>query len=445
MSDDPDSKVPDASGAGSRDDDDGTRDETGNGGAPRSKADADGGAGPAVDADRPTGARGAEDEGEARDLPAAAGGPKADAAATSGPGGTPGPGETADGAAPAAARETPAGPGASRGIAAFFALVLSMLAVAATGVLWWQYRAFYVALNTEDAALSRGIEDARANLRRLGDDVGSTAQDLEADRTRLAAVGAELDQLRPRLNELDQRIDAVQGGSFDSRALWLRAEAEYYLAAANTELEIGGRWANAIAALELADDLLRELANPALGPVRAAIADELAALRATRLPDVDGITYSLSSLADRVADLPMRADNPENFTPDSDDRDDVEPGFGRLWRSLKGALLGIVRVERRESPIGVVLTEAERRVARRELELELTLARVAVFRGEPATYETSLEAAETLLERDFDRGAPEVASALARLGELGRIDVAPERPDISRSLNLLRAAPRDDR
>jgi len=336
-------------------------------------------------------------------------------------------------------------PAVAGGRLAFFALALAVLAVLGTSMLWWQYRAFYVELSDDDTALTRSLEDTRASLRRLDDALQAAVRDLATSEAQTAALGTRVDALDPRFAQLDQRIDALQGGTDDARQLWLRAEAEYYLAAATTELEIGGRWQNAIAALELADALLRELGNPALNAVRAEIAAELAALRAVRLPDVEGLTYALASLAERVDDLPMRADSPENFSPAADDLESMEPGLARLWRGVREALVGIVRIERRSDPVEVVLTEEERRVVRRQLELELELARVALARGRPQAFVTSLDAAAALLERDFDRGAPAVASALSTVADARRANVAPARPDISRSLNLLRAAPQDDR
>lgn len=329
-------------------------------------------------------------------------------------------------------------------LAASFSLPVAVIAAGVAGFLWWQYRAFYVDLSESDIALNRDLEQLRASSRREADSIESIVDLVEENRGATATLGDELDDLQPTLVQLAQRIDALQGGSFDSRALWLRAEAEFYLATANTELDVAGHWENAITALVLADDLLRELANPALNSVRGAIADELTALRAVRLPDTQGLAYTLASLAGRVDGLPMRADNPENFRAAPADLDEVEPGLGRLVRGLREALLGIVRVERRDAPVGVVLTNTERRIVRRQLELELGLARAALAGAQDQAFRVSLEAAEELLRREFDRGASEVASALDTLEAMRRLDIAPQRPDISRSLNLLRAAPRDN-
>ncbi len=76
--------------------------------------------------------------------------------------------------------------------------------------------------------------------------------------------------------------------------------------------------------------------------------------------------------------------------------------------------------------------------------LELELARLALTRGHGESFKAALAAASDLLRRDFAGDAPAVTSASRLLSEMSRIEIAPPRPDISRSLNLLRAAPRGD-
>jgi uncharacterized protein HemX len=61
------------------------------------------------------------------------------------------------------------------------------------------------------------------------------------------------------------------------------------------------------------------------------------------------------------------------------------------------------------------------------------------LRADAQAFTSGLEMAITLLRRDFDSASAEVEGALALLGELRGFDVDPERPDISGSLNLLRA------
>ena len=322
-----------------------------------------------------------------------------------------------------------------------FALAFAVLAAIMAGFLWWQYRQFYVSLDAADAATAAALERVRADLRQLADGLDDLDAETSADRAALAETERRLGTVPGRFAVLEQRVDAMQGGSFDARSQWLRAEAEYYLALANTELGLARRWDNAIAALELADDRLRQLADPALSAVRAEIADELIALRSVRLADIEGLVFSLAQLARRVDDLPARAAAPENYASGSAALDDAEPGLERLWQQLKAALAGIVRVERRDTPVAVVFSAEELALARRQLILELEMARLGALRGQAEVFLGSLSAARGLLERDFDTASASVEGAMTLLEELERFDVAPAPPDISGSLSLLRNAP----
>jgi uroporphyrin-3 C-methyltransferase len=193
--------------------------------------------------------------------------------------------------------------------------------------------------------------------------------------------------------------------------------------------------------LELADGQLRELANPAFNSVRAAIADELVSLGAIALPDYEGLAFSLISLADRAPELPVVGGSADNYVSDQPALDNVEPGIGRLWETVKQAVLGIVRIERRNAPVQLLLSAAEERVTRREFVLELQLARVALLMRQPEAFRGSLIAAEAILRRDFRAEAAGVAGAIELLVAMRGLDIAPEPPNITRSLNLLRATP----
>jgi uroporphyrin-3 C-methyltransferase len=318
------------------------------------------------------------------------------------------------------------------------ALLLAFVAVMVAGMLWWQYRQFYVSLDETDAAAAEALTRVRAEQRALQDRLAEAGDDIAALAQSSAVLGERLDALPGRFAALEERLDAVQGGSFDARGELLRAEAEYYLVVANSELTLTRDFESAVTALELADGRLAELGNPELAPVREAIAGELLALRGLRLPDVEGIVFSLGRLAARADDLPLRADSPSSLSAEPDPALDAEPGLGRLWLAIKGALLDIVRIERRDDPVPQALSAAERALARRQLTIELELARIAALRADEQAFTSGLETAIAILRRDFDAAAADVEGALALLGELRSFEIDPERPDISRSLNLLR-------
>jgi uroporphyrin-III C-methyltransferase len=318
------------------------------------------------------------------------------------------------------------------------ALVLALVAIAVTGMLWWQYRAFYVSLDQTDVVTAQQLDRVRAEQRALQDGLKSAHDDAETLRQRATSLGERIDLLPGRFAELERRLDAVQGGSFEARSALLRTEAEYYLGVANTELTLGRRWENAITALELADGRLAELGSPELAPVREEIASELLALRSVKLPDIEGMMFSLGRLAARASELPTRADMPTTRAAPAPEAAEPEPGFARLWASVENMLLGLVRIERRDEPVAHALSAAERELARREVVIELEVARTAALRGEQQAFRSALDASVALLQRDFDTDSGEVEGALALLREMRGLDVDPKRPDVGASLVKLR-------
>jgi uroporphyrin-III C-methyltransferase len=342
-------------------------------------------------------------------------------------------------AAPAASKpEPPSGGGQRAALVSSVALLLAFVAVMVAGMLWWQYRQFYVSLDATDAAAAEAMTRVRAEQRALQDQLTDAGDDISALKSSTTTLDERLDALPGRFAELEQRLDAVQGGSFDARGELLRSEAEYYLVVANSELTLTRDFATAATALELADGRLAEIGDPELARVRETIADELLALRSLRLPDVEGIVFSLGRLAARADELPLRADLPPNLRAETDPALDAEPGLGRLWLAIKGTLLDLVRIERRDDPVPQALSAAERVLARRRLEIELELARIAALRADEQAFTSGLETATAILRRDFDLSVADVEGALSLLGQLRTFDVDPDAPDISRSLNLLR-------
>ena len=322
-----------------------------------------------------------------------------------------------------------------------FALIFATLAILVSGSLWWQYREFYVSLDGADNVTELALEEVRASIRRADDRLVELADQFEVGSSELATVAQRLNTVPGRFADLERRIDAAQGGTFDVRENWLRAEAEYYLAVANTELTLAAHWENAIAALEQADTRLRELADPALAPVRELIAGELVALRAVSLPDIEGLAFTLGRLSEGVSAMPFRNGPAQNFSANEPSQEDIEPGLGRLWQGLGSAAQSLFSIEHREEPVAMLLSAEEGQLTQRQLMLELQLARLAAIRGQQQVFLASLGAAISLLEQDFDSSAQAVEGAVALLGQMTQFDIAPLAPDISRSLNRLRSLP----
>jgi uncharacterized protein HemX len=123
------------------------------------------------------------------------------------------------------------------------------------------------------------------------------------------------------------------------------------------------------------------------------------------------------------------------------DVDNAEPGLARLWQSFKNALAGMFRIERREAVPVYSLSRGQQAMVRRQVELELTLARLGLVQAMPELFSASLDSAIALLEQHFDAEQAPVEGAIALLRDMRNLDVAPAYPDISGSLSSLRSLP----
>lgn len=313
-----------------------------------------------------------------------------------------------------------------------------LCATVAAAFLWFQVRLVSTELDRTGADMGSTLEAIRADLSELDfrlEDLMS-AQNATSEETN--ELGGRLDIFPGRLLNLEERLRATQGVSEDARRRWIRAEAEYYLSVANAELTIAGRWASATRALQLADGKLLELANPALSGVRQRIAAELMALRTVQLPDIEGLNLSLSRLAESGDILPLRTDSRSVFTSEEAVGVGVPSRLARAWLSVKSAFASMISIERHDESIFRPLSSEEQMLVRQQFELELTIARVALIRGQPGIFRASIETATGLLRRHFDQTAASVVTAINLLDEMVGLTISPERPNISGSLSLLR-------
>jgi uncharacterized protein HemX len=330
---------------------------------------------------------------------------------------------------------------------AWLALFLSLLTLAAVGYVIVEDRRTRAVEEASSQSLERlagRVDESRESLSTLDASLEDLVSSDEALKSRIAGLQDDferqaelLESLPGRVSNLENSVAALQGASAGARDTWLLAEAEYYMQIANAQLQLGNNPQLAMLALEMADERVVQMANPALTDVRRALTDELAALEAMEKPDLQGATLTLASLARVVDSLPLRPAG--SAADDTKSGADGEPGAaGRAWASVKEAMSGLVKVTPPDEETRALLTPDAARLIRSNLALQLQAARLALLRGEQAIFEQSLEDADALLEQYFDGGSAQVASAQATIAEIRDSMVAVTAPDISESLRLIR-------
>ena len=288
--------------------------------------------------------------------------------------------------------------------------LLGLLALAAL-LLWLQPQ-----LSTAWQRLDQ-LSDASS---RLDGRIDGLLQQLEQQGTEQQEQAA---RLTAQQEQLGQRLDAVTAAQQrfnqgDTPRQWRLAEAEHLLRLANDQLLAGRPLRFARQQLATADRLVAELDDPQLQPLRAALAADLAALDGHAPADVEGQFFRLSAGIGQVDRLPPRGTPSLAEATTGEPAAPVQPGWrgwlDRIWQQLRP----LVVIRQRTQSVEPLLTSSQTAMLRQQLQLQLQLAQLALLRGEPSIYHTSLDAALDLLDRQFDGNAAEVTALRATLREL---------------------------
>ena len=175
------------------------------------------------------------------------------------------------------------------------------------------------ALQALDARWQSQLQSGLGKLQ--GDLGGKSSRQAEA----LAVLTSQLAEQRTELARF----------SANDRDSWLLAETEYLLRLANQRLIMAGDVAAAQSLLSSADNILREMDDVGLHPVRAAVAADVAAVRAVPTVDIEGIYLRLSALSEQagrlvIFQLPKREAQPAPV--------EAVDWKGRLRQGYKAAL-----------------------------------------------------------------------------------------------------------
>lgn len=287
------------------------------------------------------------------------------------------------------------------------------------------------------------------------DEIGATVRALDAERTylRTELKNAEeratqertalsrrlsaLDEVPAQLQELASATEELRGRAEGPERAWSRAEAMYLLELAQRRLALNRDIETAIAALEGADLRLASLKDASFAPVRQQIARELQALRSVEAPDVIGIGARLTTLEERVDQLPVKGIVVTERQSTS--RDELPESFlARAWAIARNSITDLIRVREVDEHAGGIVTQEEALLRREHLRLLLFSARTALARHDAQAYRHALANARTLLDQAFDASHPSAQAALAEIHALEPLDIAPSLPELTGSSSALR-------
>lgn len=318
--------------------------------------------------------------------------------------------------------------------------VIALICVAALALWnWQQWTGQQASLQT-----LKSLQQDTAQLEKLYGDRGSQqGQRLQSLEEKLTS---QRELIATQQRQIDHNARELLEAGNRTRTDWLLAEAEYLLRIANQRLLIEKDIRGALSALQATDEVLTESDDIGVYPVRQQLTREILALKGITGVDRTGLYLTLEAAIDSVHQLTDQAlisEQAPGFVSNSQS-DGAPPAGGepsmlaQAWQKFKSTLMQVVVVRRLDESVKPLLSPDQSAYARLNLQLMLEEAEMAVLRGNQPLYERALSKAQAAVEDWYDGSNPRVSALSNTLTELATNNVAPDLPDISKSLDLLK-------
>ncbi len=274
------------------------------------------------------------------------------------------------------------------------------------------------------------------------------AQDLARDSAaKVALLEARLAEVALQRTQLEDLIQSLSR----SRDENLLVDIEAGLRVAQQQSAITGSAEPLVAALKQADERLLRYSQPRLDGVRRALARDIDRVKAVGVADIASLSIKLDEVVRLVDELPLLSQASTRKEPGRPATAPAQPasapaadGVSGWWASIAegwdaaldsawGEVRSLVRVTRIDHPDAALLAPEQAFFVRENLKLRLLNARLALLSRQFDASQTDLQAAQTMLERYFDRGSrrTSVATDLVKQVSGSARNVVLPRPDDS--------------
>lgn len=293
--------------------------------------------------------------------------------------------------------------------------------------------------------LTRQINDYQAQLTAIQSQVAALQSEIAGKEDHFNKTLASFSDLNTQKTdatrkELGDKVLQVQRQLGKTRGDWLIADAEYLLSVANERLHLVGDIKTTRAALEAADQRLRESGDTGTITIREQIAKELSQIQGVNVPDVVGLYTSIQTLISEVAKLTLvlpYSGKPLSSKEDATNSSAISEDSNDLFNSAIQELEGIVTIKHSDKPIKEILTQEQAEFIREQLKIKLEMAKMALVQQNDALYQAALTDIKAEINQHFTAN-DNAKSFISEVSRLQAIKLRSQLPDISLSLKMLR-------
>ena len=335
-----------------------------------------------------------------------------------------------------------------RSPAAWWALLLALIAVGVAAWSIWQAREMRLQTGQLREEIASRLSD--------GETIATEARGMMRQQQEVIA------SLQGKLGALESKVETTQGQAEALEALYqefsrsredgVLAEVEQAVALASQQLQIAGNVEAALIGLQEAEARLAIHDRGQLATLRRALVRDIEELRLLPVLDVSGLSLRLELMLERADTLPLGFEStlPAAAAVGAEMGPADAGGFvgwmAGVWRFAQNVaadawseIRTLIRVERLDQADPVLLAPEQNTFLRENLKLRLLSARLALMARDGRSYAADLAQARQWVERFYDLRDERVQAALGELKELEAVKVRYQPPDLSETFSALRS------
>lgn len=280
------------------------------------------------------------------------------------------------------------------------AIIAIILAILLAAIVYWHGHQASLAQAEQVKKLQQQVQQQQQQQDKQQQQVKDTLNAAESKQTKqLAQVASQQDSLNEQISGVSRKVLDLDTKRPND---WMLAEAEYLVRMAGRKLWLEQDGKSAALMLANADERLAAVNDPSLMPIRHALADDIAAIKALPTVDRDGIVIKLNSLSNQVDKLKldkviMAAAEEPDFNVSGSVKDWKE-NLQKSWNSFSE---NFVTVRRRDGQVDALLSPQQHWYLSENLKGTLLQAQLAVYRDQQEVYDSSLAQASEWLTTYF--------------------------------------------
>lgn len=316
------------------------------------------------------------------------------------------------------------------------ALLIAIAGAAGAGFLLYWSELKRVESLQEITLLKSTLNDQAAQITQLRNEQQQISSYVQQDRSALQKASVSREELNTRMAALEKQVAIITGSH---RIDWMLKEIEHFIMLAERRVSLLSDAKGALALLQEADNIARDLNEPAARSLRDALTKDMHALQIASEAslDIDGIFLRISNLVQRVPKLNIPRYELYQTPPGADagvaaSSEGIELFFDRFVNFLTS----LVRYQKHDKQKPVLLT-AERDYMAQGIVLLLEQGQLALLRGDTNAYRLSLSEARNRIDSFLLVQQDEAKLFITELDALAAIKLRPPMPTVDDSVRAV--------